>query len=61
MSRLEPGLRRLVRCPRCGLEGVEGSMTFHDCHPLSSQVAILIGLAIVLFVIVVIVRLAHPM
>ena len=61
MSRFEPRLRQLVRCPRCGLEGVEDSMAFHNCRPAISQTVILIVLVIALVAIVAIVRLAHPM
>jgi hypothetical protein len=61
MSHFEPRLIRLVRCPRCGLEGAEGNMTFHDCRPAISQTAILIAAVLVIFAIITIVRLAHGM
>lgn len=41
--------RRLVRCPRCGLESVEGSSTLHDCRPFASQMVIMFAVILAIF------------
>jgi hypothetical protein len=51
--------RRLVRCPRCGLESVEGSNTLHDCRPFASQMVIMFAVVLAIFLAIALAHLAY--
>jgi hypothetical protein len=61
MSQSKPDQRplRLVRCPRCGLESVEGSSTLHDCRPFASQMVIMFAVVLAIFLVFAAAHLAY--